>query len=273
MRDDFNIKTKDTMAKRVGFRCSNPNCRQLTCGPQETETKVINIGIASHITAASSNGPRYNKSITKEERKSIENGIWLCQNCAKLIDSDSIRYSENIIHEWKKLSEKAALVELEFKDDKIIKDDIDLIKSYMQFFDRPAFQHPFYQEGSMEAFDKAIEDTIIALNTGSLRSRDGSVLNVTKGKSYIENYKWRENLNLIVELLIVIRDRYALAIRSNEIHINNQADINQFYCISNKELTLWFDSTRQEILSIFLNVCTDAGIKYINRFPRYRREW
>ncbi len=28
----------------------------------------------------------------------------------------------------------------------------------------------------MEDFDKAIEDTIIALNTGVLRTRDGSIL-------------------------------------------------------------------------------------------------
>jgi hypothetical protein len=33
-RDDFNLKTKDTLAKRVGMRCSNPDCRQPTSGPE-----------------------------------------------------------------------------------------------------------------------------------------------------------------------------------------------------------------------------------------------
>lgn len=26
-RDDFGLKTKDLLARRVGMRCSNPNCR------------------------------------------------------------------------------------------------------------------------------------------------------------------------------------------------------------------------------------------------------
>ncbi len=34
----------------------------------------------------------------------------------------------------------------------------------------------------MEAFDKAIEDTITAINTGCLRSRDGTILAQAKGK-------------------------------------------------------------------------------------------
>lgn len=55
-------------------------------------------------------------------------------------------------------------------------EDKELIKFFVQCFDRPAFQDRIYQEGRMEDFDKAIEDTIIALNTGALRTRDGSIL-------------------------------------------------------------------------------------------------
>lgn len=33
-RDDFLSKTKDTLARRVGMRCSNPACQKLTSGPQ-----------------------------------------------------------------------------------------------------------------------------------------------------------------------------------------------------------------------------------------------
>ena len=92
MRDDFDEKTKDLLAKRVGYRCSNPNCRQLTSGPQADSNKSLNIGVAAHITAAAKGGPRYDENISLEERASIENGIWLCQNCAKLIDNDPKRY-------------------------------------------------------------------------------------------------------------------------------------------------------------------------------------
>ncbi len=113
MRDDFDQKTKIILAQRVGFRCSNPNCRKLTSGPQEKSTKSMNIGVAAHISAASKGGVRYNPNLSSIERKSIENGIWLCHNCAKLIDNDEKRYNTDLLIEWKKLSEQAALLEIE----------------------------------------------------------------------------------------------------------------------------------------------------------------
>ncbi|WP_371371006.1 hypothetical protein [Sporomusa aerivorans] len=91
----------------------NPNCRKLTSGPQIDSAASINIGVAAHISAASLNGPRYDSRLTPEERKSIDNGIWLCQNCAKLIDNDPVFYSTSILFEWKHLSEKAALLEIQ----------------------------------------------------------------------------------------------------------------------------------------------------------------
>jgi len=80
MRDDFDAKTKEMLARRVGYRCSNPDCRKLTSGPQEDPTKAVSIGVAAHITAASEGGPRYDDSLSLEERSSVDNGIWLCQN-------------------------------------------------------------------------------------------------------------------------------------------------------------------------------------------------
>jgi hypothetical protein len=40
MRGDFDVKTKETLAKRVGHRCSNPDCRKLTSGPRSDPEKV-----------------------------------------------------------------------------------------------------------------------------------------------------------------------------------------------------------------------------------------
>ncbi len=70
----------------------HPECDQLTSGPQESLPKVLNIGVAAHITAASEGGPRYDRSMTPEERSSIENGILLCQNHATLIDNEPESY-------------------------------------------------------------------------------------------------------------------------------------------------------------------------------------
>lgn len=113
MRDDFDEKTKQVLARRVGYRCSNPNCRKLTSGPQSDPAKAINIGVAAHITAASPGGPRFDANLSSTERKSPENGIWLCQNCGKMIDSDDKRFSVALLKEWKKLSEQAALLDVE----------------------------------------------------------------------------------------------------------------------------------------------------------------
>jgi hypothetical protein len=113
MRDDFKRIVKDALARRAGMRCSNPKCRKPTSGPQEDGKAAINIGVAAHITAASSGGPRYNPVLNNEQRASIENAIWLCQNCAKLVDSDKNSYTVDILRRWKRQAEDTAKQELE----------------------------------------------------------------------------------------------------------------------------------------------------------------
>lgn len=133
MRDDFSQKTLDILAKRVGHRCSNPSCRKLTTGPRSESTLAINIGVGAHITAASPGGPRYNPELSASERSSIENGIWLCQNCSKLVDNDRSRYTEELLHEWKTWSEEKTLQEIESKDNSygiVEENSIDLDISY-----------------------------------------------------------------------------------------------------------------------------------------------
>lgn len=71
--------------------------------------KALNIGVAAHITAAAPDGPRYAAFLSKLERSSIENGIWLCQNCAKLADNDENRYTIELLQAWKKSAEEMAL--------------------------------------------------------------------------------------------------------------------------------------------------------------------
>jgi hypothetical protein len=112
-RDDFSQKIKDLLAKRVGFKCSNPGCSRVTSGPQADPNGAINIGVAAHITAAAADGPRYDASLTIEQRTDGGNGIWLCQTCAKLIDSDMTRYTVAVIREWKELAETSAQRDLE----------------------------------------------------------------------------------------------------------------------------------------------------------------
>ncbi len=113
MRDEFPQQIKELLAKRVGNCCSNPDCRQPTFGPQINPKKALNVGVAAHITAASPLGPRYSASLTTEERTSVENGIWLCQKCSKLVDNDEERYTSEVLRSWRGEAEGLALKELE----------------------------------------------------------------------------------------------------------------------------------------------------------------
>jgi hypothetical protein len=108
MRDDFTVEVKRILAARVGSACSNPDCHALTSGPQDDPEKAINVGVAAHITGAAEGGPRYNPNLTAEQRRSIDNGIWLCQNCAHLIDSDLSRFTEDLLRAWKTVAEDRA---------------------------------------------------------------------------------------------------------------------------------------------------------------------
>ena len=46
--------------------------------------------------------------MTPAERKSIQNGIWLCKTCAKIIDSEPAAYPPEMLAVWKRHSEAGA---------------------------------------------------------------------------------------------------------------------------------------------------------------------
>jgi hypothetical protein len=275
-RDDFSLAVKTLLARRVGMRCSNPNCRKPTSGPDVDPNKAVNIGVASHITAASRGGPRYDAASTPEQRQSPENGIWLCQNCGKLIDDDTRRYPAELLRSWKRVSEEAALLAVETSQSPEQQpriNDVELVRFFAQCFDRNAFKDPFNQEGSMEAFDKAMEDTLTAISTGCLRSRDGAVLFRAWGKAFLQNPKWREQMDVIADLLGAIRSRYQEAKKTGGIHVSPHRDGTEFYCIHDHSLAEWMDVTRTQIMQIFAGICGDAGV-VAPKFPRPRpRHW
>lgn len=108
MSDVFIDRTKRAIQDRAGNRCSNPDCRVLTSGPNAHPEKSTKIGVAAHITAASPGGARFDPSLTTEQRRSAENGIWLCQTCAHFIDTDYLNYPVKRLYEWKIQAESDA---------------------------------------------------------------------------------------------------------------------------------------------------------------------
>jgi hypothetical protein len=130
MRDDFSDKVKRLLAHRVNLHCSNPECGAQTAGPQARSEKALNIGVAAHITAAAPGGPRYDASLTQKQRRASTNGIWLCQNCAKLVDNDRVRYTADLLRQWKADAERQALDRIGRGDTSLSQVDVALLEKF-----------------------------------------------------------------------------------------------------------------------------------------------
>lgn len=130
-RDNFTKKVVDGVAKRAGYQCSNQGCRRRTIGPSEGNSdKHVNISKASHITAASPGGPRYNSNLTPEEIKSIANAIHLCANCADLIDKNKgVDFPVDLLVLWKETNESE--VRNELNNPKLYREQNKLEKSFL----------------------------------------------------------------------------------------------------------------------------------------------
>lgn len=107
-RDDFSQATKEQLAKRSGYRCSFPGCGSLTCGPSDEGSAAVScVGMACHIASAASgkNARRYIPTMTSDARKDISNGIWMCYLHGKLIDTNEVRFSIDVLKKWKEIAE------------------------------------------------------------------------------------------------------------------------------------------------------------------------
>lgn len=149
MRDDFTTPTKEKLAHRAGYRCSKPDCGITTRGAGSDDDKTINVGFAAHITAASPNGPRFDPTLTSEQRKDQRNGIWLCGTHAKLVDSDGGHFTVEELISWKRIAEKRSFTEVIsskpspagtlLADDEDVQTAVDLLLHYSKL-DLSAFQ-------------------------------------------------------------------------------------------------------------------------------------
>jgi hypothetical protein len=111
-RDEFSASTKALLARRVAYLCSHPDCYQPTIGPARGEFKAVKLGEAAHITAAAEGGPRYDASLTSEQRRHFANGIWMCAKHAKQVDSDEKHFTVEMLRQWKEDAERNAFTAL-----------------------------------------------------------------------------------------------------------------------------------------------------------------
>jgi hypothetical protein len=106
MTDVFVEDVIRVIAARAADRCSNPNCRALTSGPHNDRRKSLTLGLAVPIAAASSAGRRYDPLLPDHEHGAPGNAIWLCRNCANLVDNDVVLYAASVLRTWKSAAEE-----------------------------------------------------------------------------------------------------------------------------------------------------------------------
>ena len=87
----------------------------------------------------------------------------------------------------------------------------------------------------MEDFDKANEDTIIVLNTGVLRDRDGIAIKQAQGKSAIQNPIWKEKFEAISDMQASHRRRWKIA-EAEKAYSKHKTGGDSYYCFSDREL-------------------------------------
>jgi hypothetical protein len=102
-REDFNAQTKRIIALRSGYRCAHPQCDgRTTVGPAKEPDRYEDAGRASHIFAASKRGPRGRGNLSRDEIRSVANGIWHCAQHSDQIDTNHGKdYRPWVLLGWK----------------------------------------------------------------------------------------------------------------------------------------------------------------------------
>lgn len=141
-----------------------------------------------------------------------------------------------------------------------------LIIFYTQCLDRPAFRTHFHQELSFAAFDRAMEDTLVALNTGYWRLRDGTFIARAKGKASIVSRPWRDKLDRIASAIEDIRSRFHDSVGFNrmpyQMHGWRQSDFEAEFGPSfrgNRDLGGWMDEKRNQAIELMNSILSEIG--------------
>jgi hypothetical protein len=93
--------------------------------------------------------------------------------------------------------------------------DVDAIKEYRDYFDRPALRDPWRAEGDYGAFGKALTELVELLNTGWVNG-----IPIAKRRTRIANVAWKDDLANIYGQLTALRVLFMTHVRSGEIDLS-----------------------------------------------------
>lgn len=106
MRQEFPSPISSALAQ---WTIAARSARRPLSGPSDKSTAAVsNRGTAAHICAAAGGGPRYDRTMTSEARRSMDNAIWVCADLGRVIDNDIVTYTAEILHQDKREHESGA---------------------------------------------------------------------------------------------------------------------------------------------------------------------
>ncbi len=115
---EFAKAVKTSLAQRAAYICSNPACRCLTITLVGGDAnKVVYRGRAVAICGAEG-APRFDAGMRSNQRKGIENAIFLCAKCTDVINrSKGIHYPASLLRDWKEQHKKWVRTHLNLRPD------------------------------------------------------------------------------------------------------------------------------------------------------------
>jgi hypothetical protein len=137
--------------------------------------------------------------------------------------------------------------------------DADVIRFFAQCFDRPAFQDPITAQRSIDDLDQALEDTLTALSTGGLRSRDGVLLSQGRGKVYLRTPAWRAQMDEIALGLREMRQMLGAARADGTAQRIEEGGAVR-YRLDDGALAHRLDGRRRDVARAFAAVCREADV-------------
>jgi len=215
----------------------------------------------------------------------IENGIPLCPNCHDEAHTDyspgrtTRPYTAAELKQHRKRTIDQVKREGKWKPGGADwRKDKKLVEFFAQCLDRPAFRTHFHEELSFSAFDHAMEDTLVALNTGYWRTRDGTLIRRAEGKARVINPQWRQKLERITSLIEEVRRRFSDQFGLNEMlfrlhgprhvhHPEMEAFMEGFR--ADRELGAWMDANRQEAIDIMNSLLDEVGMQPLRGLREY----
>ncbi|MBN2379861.1 HNH endonuclease [candidate division WOR-3 bacterium] len=207
----------------------------------------------------------------------IDNAITLCIPCHHKIHPENFTKSftpDELKGHRQRMIEKVARQKEWAPGNTVWKDDKKLILFYAQCLDRPAFHTRFHCEMSFQDFDRAMEDTLHAINTDYRRTQSGLEIPEAKGKVFLVHQAWREKLDQITEIIEKIRIQYRHALGFVDSY---GLDFNRFHRFDrmmdkrlrdDSELGELMNNQRQEIIDIMNSILKEIdhkplrGIRY-----------